>query len=987
MTKKRRAGGPKTEVKYSVFISSTYLDNQERRKVVEDAILAAKMFPIGMEHFTANVHPAVDESKREVVEADLFIGIIAHRYGWIPDGLDISISEIEYDTAEKAGIPRLMFVLDPTIPVITERDFDQGEDKWDKQKKLAAFKKRVSSEQMATPFREEDLGLKVLQALSDWRKHNEQIPTESSPDIEPADNKSNFSEEIKQYLETAEALHATLPLAGFKSKLRVKIDLQDLYVPLNAMIDLRAIGSADFADAMDAEQKLRESGRSEEINLIEAFKEIKKREQRGLVILGDPGSGKTTHLKRVLLKSLRDGSESLGLPKEMIPVFLPLRELEDLDGGFEVFIKQQLRHPHPKLDPGFGGRLLERGNLLFLLDGLDEVADETKRERVSRWVDEAEKLYKTCCFVVTCRFAGYNAKSRLCERFMELHIRPLTEEQAERFVNNWYCIVERGLATDPEQGEIAGKKNAAELIARLKQPDFRAQRVFEMTRNPLLLANLCLVHYDRKKLPQRRAELYEECIDVLLEYWRTVRGLGPGFSAKTGRRVLQPAAYWLHQEEGRTRAKAEELAPVIEPAMKAARVEAADARRFLKSVRDESGLITGWGDERYGFMHLGFQEYLAAFEIWRRFSFENDRAVLSELVSRFGESWWQEVTLLLLALENPPFKPFMRELLGSDRFLKDPKLLDLCLEEASEISEEPFIELVEKPAVEDKAVWIRQLEALKILERLKSQRLEGLKQGLAEHPSDDIKAWLGGQEIKAKGEEVISRRGGVELVLVKGGSFMMGSDKYDSEKPVHRVEVPSFYIGRYPVTNEQYGRFMKENPTLEEPRYWGNRQFNLPLQPVVGISWNEAEAFAEWAGGRLPSEAEWEYACRAGTSTEYCSGDGVEALKKVGWCSYDGQWGSAGSTKPVGSFSPNGWGLYDMHGNVWEWLEDDWHESYERAPTDGGSWVDKPRGGGRVLRGGSWGDGPDDCRSAARFRYYPAYRYNYYGFRLVLDFK
>jgi formylglycine-generating enzyme required for sulfatase activity len=973
MSREKNIGSSGTTVKYGVFISSTYLDNQRRREVVEKAVLAANMFPIGMEHFTASAYPTVEECKRKVKEADVFVGIIAYRYGWIPDSSNISITEIEYETAEKANKPILMFVLDPNIPVIPDRDFDQDNDKWAKQEKLDAFKKRFSSKHMPTYFEEDTLGLKVLQALNDWRDQHEKKP--------------DFADEIKTYLQNVEALYATLPLAGFKTKLRVTIDLADLYVPLNATMDLRPIGEARFADATDAEIQLRESGHSLELNLIEAFKELERRKERGLVILGDPGSGKTTHLKRVLLKCVRDHSESLGLPQDMIPVFLPLRELEDLKNGLDSFIEQQLDQPHLKLDPGFGSRLLERGKLLFLLDGLDEVADEKQREMVSRWIDDAEQIHASCRFVVTCRFAGYTPNARLCERFRELHIRPLSEEQAERFVTNWYCIVEKGQAKDAEQGEILGRKNAAELIAKLKAPDFRAQRVFEMTRNPLLLANLCLVHYDRKKLPQRRAELYEECIDVLLEKWRGVKGLKSGFTAKTGRRVLQPAAYWLHQKEERTRAKAEELAPIIEPAMKTAKVEAEDARQFLKSVRDESGLLTGWGDESYGFMHLGFQEYLAALEIWRRFYFENDQGVLQALVARFGESWWQEVTLLLLALENPPFKPFMRALVERDLFVQQEKLLELCLEEAAEVSEEPFIELIKQPAGKDREKWTRQLLALKLLERLKSKELEGLKKSLTDHPSDEINAWLSGQVVKAKTPVMISPRGNIDLVLIKAGSFMMGGNKYEREQPIHRVTVPSFYMGRYPVTNEQYGLFMKENPKIEEPVYWGDKRFNLPLQPVVGVNWNEAKAFAEWAKGRLPTEAEWEYACRAKTTTDYCSGDGLEALKKVGWCSYDGNWGSAGSTKPVGSFSPNAWGLYDMHGNVWEWVEDDAHNNYKDAPKDGKAWVNKPRGDVRVLRGGSWNDDPLHCRSAYRFWLIPGGRFIVAGFRLVLDLK
>ena len=123
-----------------------------------------------------------------------------------------------------------------------------------------------------------------------------------------------------------------------------------------------------------------------------------------------------------------------------------------------------------------------------------------------------------------------------------MHIRPFTSDQVERFVHNWYSIVETGKARDPEQAEGIATEKADHLVKRLQEPDFRARRVFELTRNPLLLTNICLVHRHRGGLPRRRARLYEECIDVLLEHWRAAKGLKVGISAQAGRRALQPAA-------------------------------------------------------------------------------------------------------------------------------------------------------------------------------------------------------------------------------------------------------------------------------------------------------------------------------------------------------------------------------------------------------------------------------------------------------------
>jgi len=187
-------------------------------------------------------------------------------------------------------------------------------------------------------------------------------------------------------------------------------------------------------------------------------------------------------------------------------------------------------------------------------------------------------------------------------------------------------------------------------------------------------------------------------------------------------------------------------------------------------------------------------------------------------------------------------------------------------------------------------------------------------------------------------------------------------------------------MGRYPVTNEEYGRYLAENPKAKEPDYWAKREFNQPQQPVVGVSWEDAGQYARWAGLQLPGEAQWEYACRAGTRTRYHSGDTEKDLDRVGW--YDENSGK--KLHPVGEKAPNGFGLYDMHGNVWEWVEDDWHDSYKGAPDDGSAWVENPRGSARVIRGGCWLDSAWRCRAACRIGVEPGIRDSLLGFRRVL---
>ena len=146
----------------------------------------------------------------------------------------------------------------------------------------------------------------------------------------------------------------------------------------------------------------------------------------------------------------------------------------------------------------------------------------------------------------------------------------------------------------------------------------------------------------------------------------------------------------------------------------------------------------------------------------------------------------------------------------------------------------------------------------------------------------------------------------------------------------------------------------------------------------MGVSWEDARAYARWAGLRLPTEAEWEYACRAGTTTRFYTGDEGKDLDRAGW--YDGN--SGGRLHPVGEKAADAFGLYDMHGKVWEWVADDWYDAYTGAPTNGSAWVNSPRGTHREIRGGVWGGVAGDCRSAARNDRGPGVRSLILGFRL-----
>lgn len=217
-----------------------------------------------------------------------------------------------------------------------------------------------------------------------------------------------------------------------------------------------------------------------------------------------------------------------------------------------------------------------------------------------------------------------------------------------------------------------------------------------------------------------------------------------------------------------------------------------------------------------------------------------------------------------------------------------------------------------------------------------------------------------------------------EMVELPAGSFDMGSkDGQPDEQPVHQVTISKpFAIGKTEVTQEQWHAVMNTDPS--------NFSGCGDTCPVEQVSWDDVQLFIQKLNEktgkhyRLPSEAEWEYACRAGDQQDYCGSDDPN---KVAWTSVNSGGFLLETPHPVASKQPNAFGLYDMSGNVWEWVEDTYHDSYNGAPTDGSAWMN---GKMRVLRGGSWGKDLKYARAASRAKFGTSYRDFSYGFRLAL---
>ena len=241
----------------------------------------------------------------------------------------------------------------------------------------------------------------------------------------------------------------------------------------------------------------------------------------------------------------------------------------------------------------------------------------------------------------------------------------------------------------------------------------------------------------------------------------------------------------------------------------------------------------------------------------------------------------------------------------------------------------------------------------------------------------------------------------LRMLQIPAGNFLMGSpedelERLESESPQHEVTLRQFFLAKYPVTQVQW-RIVAGWPQVEQELERDPSRFNGDLHPVKQVSWHDAVEFCARLAQhtnrpyRLPTEAEWEYACRAGTTTPFHFGETI-STDYANYRGNDEDYGAYGpgslgeyrqETTPVDHFEgANTWGLCDMHGNVWEWCEDHWHDNYQGAPETGCAWLSSGESKNRVLRGGSWGYNPRHCRSASRLNYLPGYRLNIIGFRV-----
>ncbi len=724
---------------------------------------------------------------------------------------------------------------------------------------------------------------------------------------------------------------------------------------------------------------------------------------RRWVLLGDPGAGKTTLLRHLAADVARQR------PAPWVPVFESLSRLMRQPVWLLDHIERQMKRAGVRAD-GLAAvldRAGQEGRLLLLLDGLDDVPRELREE-----ADELLRLlsgrWPRSPLIVSSRPIGYQ---RPHKDFQELELLPFGREQRREFLARWF-------------GRASGEPDSrrAESAARVLEGDAGLR---ELASNPLYLTLMALLIEQGTSPARKRTDLYTQVFQLLLGGgYKYPRG-EPMEAQAAVRRVLRYLAYEMTRENRdaepvealEARLYQPEADTLREPLERVPRWRRS-LRPFLDDLAERTGILgphDGPGaDWRY--WHRTFREALAAEALEERLVAEGGRQAVLEHARQIEDrdlSRWAEPFALLTGRVSDPDE-LVRALIQENRPLglralaTAQGLEDETLGEVLELSEdwkerrkvyEGIPKLINEP-----------FRALALIDRLRRRIRNGndlfflesaiqavsqkwpaaqrfaqdLLGRLYDHlpaPSEDLFRWI----------EV--RDGRVELWReIPAGSFVMGNpegeeESYDSERPQHEVLVrSSFRMAAVPVTIAQYTAFDPEHRAQHRSR----------LHPVESVTWYEAYAFCRWLssrlaltrGARLPSEEEWEYACRAGSQTRYWNGDDESDLAAVGWYGANAK----GRTHQVGRRPANRWGLYDVHGNVWEWTASGWTDDY--SGREAGVEVDPsavdpadlvaPSGAGRVARGGSFRSEGRDARTAYRGHGVPNDADGGRGFRVCL---
>ncbi len=710
-------------------------------------------------------------------------------------------------------------------------------------------------------------------------------------------------------------------------------------------------------------------------------------QERCLCLTGDPGSGKSTiiqahanQLAYAWLSATAEGRSSLP-----IPFIVRLPELADYMAAHSLpfrtpsvipdFIALSTQDYGWPLNADSTRRLAGDGRLAILFDGLDEVSGIAARTEVAGLIARAALAFPDCQFLVTSRDIAQGGL-RALDGFLRARLVPFDLERVGAYVDNWCRCV---FAQDPASGMTWRNQ----LLGAIKEQ----ASIQALATNPVMLTALAVIHWNERKLPVRRAELYES----ILKWLGTAREAKPGrIPADKCLRIMETLALAMQLREQRTttvsrRGAAECIVHHFVDVMSDDRLE--QAISFLDDEETDSGIVVGRGSD-VRFWHLSFQEYLAARAIAGMTEAEQEAVLKQDAYLRSPD--WQEVFVLLAGV------------LHRQGESKLDVLLTLLSDSVDGL-----------PAAEDRAAVVGLIGSI-----LSSLTGSGYRLPEAGRRVVESAEYLFGQELspqrRANLGDAIGIAGVAEdawraprasWVLVESGTYRIGAqnalpeepnfdrEAHVGESPVLHQAVDAFEIQRYPVTVEAYREFVEDDGYGDEqwwdggvlglwqcPADWA-RQLRHQLRPVVGVSWYEAAAYARWLGHgtRLPSEIEWEAAARGVEARRHPWGNGEVTDQHANYANL------VGRPTVVGSFPPGDTpsGVGDLAGNVWEWC-DDWYEetAYEliadcrKSPTTGKF---------KSLRGGSFSFHARFIRSARRLWDKPHVQHGNVGFRLVRE--
>ena len=631
--------------------------------------------------------------------------------------------------------------------------------------------------------------------------------------------------------------------------------------------------------------------------------------RRMLLVIGDPGSGKTTLIKYYALCALEaDHFKRLGFAASVNVFYLPLRDLVRHEKGHydtlpANFARWSEKH-HQPIDATFFDEWLRHGTPLILLDGLDEISNTQDRIEVCQWIDAALHTFTTARFVVTSRATGYRKDEgiELAADYERADVQDFTVEQQERFLKNWFTEVflkepcpKDGDETEwPRLQRAEAEERTQKMVAHLKEEKNKGLR--QLAAIPMILQIMAILWKDSDYIPENRLKVYEVSLNYLLEFRDKRRGVAPLLSADHARLVLGPVSLWMQE----TLKKDEVVKTEMNRRMREG-LETLDdpptAEVFCDYLVKRSGLLVENGGKEYLFRHKSFREYLTGVQLKEG---DLDKH-LNNLVSYFGEDWWEEpLRFFIASVDANVFDAFMQKLFDSpvSEALKSKQksllLLHTIIAEAKGKKVDALCKKLLEPATTTERQWViigclKAIGKPSALDALKEFRVNKLakNKNVADRAEEVILA-LGGQlshvQLEKSGSgTIISIRNphedNAEYILIPGGNY-----QYSVTEKI--VNVPDVYFAKYPVTNKQYCLFidwlggngldnsnslrMKFDDELQRnarrnagflsylssgkddrvalfrSSYAEDRKFSGNDQPVVGITWYAAWAYCLW---------------------------------------------------------------------------------------------------------------------------------------------